>query len=167
MHIGTYADEAQRQENRVRIVEVSGMRLAVLAYTFGSNYHTEDEFFDGEYSYLTSVIVPDGSPNYEQCYQMVSEDFGICESLDPDLIVVLPHMGTQFTDEADDFQVLWRQNFIDLGADIVLGDHSHSVQPAFMEEVDGRMTFTAYCPGNYANIYREHNGDASALIESL
>ena len=165
MHIGTYADEAQRQENRVRIVEVSGMRLAVLAYTFGSNYHTEDEFFDGEYSYLTSVIVPDGSPYYEQCYQMVCEDFEYAKSLDPDLIVVLPHMGTQFTDEADAFQVLWRQNFIDLGADIVLGDHSHSVQPAFMEEVDGRMTFTAYCPGNYANIYREYNGDASALIE--
>lgn len=165
MHIGTYANEAQRQEERVRLVDVAGMKAAVLAYTFGSNYHTEDEFFDGDYSYLTSVIVPESSPNYERCYQMVQDDFEYAESLDPDLIIVLPHMGTQFTDEADDFQVLWRQNFIDLGADIVLGDHSHSVQPAFMEEVDGRMTFTAYCPGNYANIYREHNGDASALIE--
>lgn len=165
MHIGTYANEQQRQENRVQIVEVSGMRIAVLAYTFGSNYHTEDEFFDGEFSSLTSVIVAEDSPYYERSLQMVEEDFDYAKSLEPDLIIVLPHMGTQFMDDADEFQTLWRQNFISLGADIVLGDHSHSVQPAFLEEVDGRMTFTAYCPGNYANIYREYNGDASALIE--
>lgn len=165
MHIGTYADEEQRLQDRVQIVEVSGMRIAVLAYTYGSNYHTEDEFFGGEYDYLTGVIVSEDSPYYEQSLERVQDDFAYAESLDPDLIVVLPHMGTQFLLEADAFQQRWRQNFIDLGADIILGDHTHSVQPAFMEEVDGRMTFTAYCPGNYANVYREYDGDASALIE--
>ena len=166
MHIGTYTGEADRQQNRVQIVEVSGMRIAVLAYTFGTNYHTEDEFFEGgAYDSLTGVIVGTDSPYYEQSLQIVEDDFEYCRSLDPDLILVLPHMGTQFADDADELQTMWRQTFIDLGADIILGDHSHSVQPAFMEEVDGRMTFTAYCPGNYANIYREYNGDASALIE--
>lgn len=165
MHIGTYENEQQRQEERVQIVEVSGMRLAVLAYTFGSNYHSEDEFFEGGYSELTSVIVGSDSPYYDECVQNVEEDFAYARSLDPDLIIVLPHMGTQFMDEPDEFQTLWRQNFIDLGADIILGDHSHSIQPVVMEQVDGRMTFTAYCPGNYTNIYREYNGDCSALIE--
>lgn len=165
MHIGTYADEEQRLQDRVLIVEVSGMRIAVLAYTYGSNYHTEDEFFEGEYDYLTGVIVGEDSPYYEQSLARVQDDFAYAESLDPDLIVVLPHMGTQFMLEPDAFQERWRQNFIDLGADIILGDHTHSVQPAFMEEVDGRMIFTAYCPGNYANVYREYDGDASAMIE--
>ena len=165
MHIGTYESDSDRQQNRVQIVEVSGMRIAVLAYTYGTNYHNEDEFFDGEYSALTSVITAPDSPYYEQSLQMVEEDFEYCRSLEPDLIIVLPHMGTQFALEADEFQTTWRQNFIDLGADIILGDHTHSVQPAFMEEVDGRMTFTAYCPGNYANVYREFDGDASMLVE--
>lgn len=165
MHIGTYASEADRQQNRVQIVEVEGMRIAVLAYTFGTNYHDVSEFFDGEYASLTGVIVGADSPYYERSLEIVTDDFEYARSLEPDLILVLPHMGTQFADAPDEFQTMWRQTFIDLGADIILGDHSHSVQPAFMEEVDGRMTFTAYCPGNYANVYREYDGDASALIE--
>ena len=165
MHIGTYSDEADRQQNRVQIVEVEGMRIAVLAYTFGTNYHDISEFFDGEYASLTGVIAGADSPYYERSLEMVQDDFEYCRSLEPDIIIVLPHMGTQFADAPDEFQTMWRQTFIDLGADIILGDHSHSVQPAFMEEADGRMTFTAYCPGNYANVYREYDGDASALIE--
>ena len=54
---------------------------------------------------------------------------------------------------------------MDFGADIIFGDHTHSVQPMEMKEVNGKMTYTLFCPGNYANIYREHNGDASALVE--
>lgn len=165
MHIGTYSSEADRQQNRVQIVEVEGMRIAILAYTFGTNYHDISEFFDGEYASLTGVIAGADSPYYEQSLQNVQDDFEYARSLEPDLIIVLPHMGTQFADEADEFQTMWRDTFVELGADIILGDHTHSVQPAFMEEVDGRMTFTAYCPGNYANVYREYNGDASALIE--
>ena len=165
MHIGTFMPGVSREEQAVQIVEVSGMRIAILAYTYGSNYYTEDQFFDGEYQNLTGMIVPESSPYYSAAYDMVEADFEYARSLDPDLIIVLPHMGTQFADEADAFQTLWRDNFISMGADIILGDHTHSVQPAFMEEVDGRMTFTAYCPGNYANIYREYDGDASALIE--
>lgn len=164
-HIGTYSDEADRQQNRVQIVEVEGMRIAVLAYTFGTNYHDISEFFDGEYASLTGVIAGADSPYYERSLEMVQDDFEYCRSLEPDIIIVLPHMGTQFADAPDEFQTMWRQTFIELGADIILGDHSHSVQPAFMEEADGRMTFTAYCPGNYANVYREYDGDASALIE--
>lgn len=165
MHIGTYTDEADREQNRVRIVEVSGMRIAVLAYSYASNYHTDEEFFDGEYSSLTSVIAAPGSPYYERSYQMVQDDFEYCRSLDPDLIIVLPHMGTMFSHEPDEFQITWRQNFIDLGADIILGDHTHAVQPAFMEEIGGRMTFTAYCPGHYCDVFRGYDGDASALVE--
>lgn len=30
---------------------------------------------------------------------------------------------------------------------------------------NGRNVFTAYCPGNYSNIYREFNGDASIMLE--
>ncbi|MBR1796422.1 MAG: CapA family protein [Clostridiales bacterium] len=165
MHIGTYSGGEDKNESRVQIIEVKGLKVAVLAYTYGSNFHTDEEFFDGEYSTLTSVIVSADSPYYDRALQQVEDDFEYCHSLEPDLIIVLPHMGTQFADDPDEFQMMWRDTFIELGADVVLGDHSHSVQPVCMEEVEERMTFTAYCPGNYTNIFRGFNGDASALIE--
>ena len=37
----------------------------------------------------------------------------------------------------------------------------HSVQPI---EFDGK-TLTLFSPCNFANIYREHDGDASAMVE--
>ena len=44
-------------------------------------------------------------------------------------------------------------------------DHTHSVQPAMVNTIGNKKTYTLYCPGNYANVYREHNGDASLLAE--
>jgi len=85
----------------------------------------------------------------------------LAKSFAPDLIIVLPHWGTQFTDAPDDFQRTWQKIFLDNGADIIFGDHTHSVQPI---EFNGE-NFTLFCPGNFANIFRDYNGDASALVE--
>ena len=95
----------------------------------------------------------------------IKKDFELAKSFNPDLIIVLPHWGTQFVDEPNDNQKFWRETFLSLGADIILGDHTHSVQPAVIETVDGRKTFTLYSPGNYANVYRAHDGDASIMAE--
>ena len=85
----------------------------------------------------------------------------MAKSFAPDLIIVLPHWGTQFSDKPDDFQRMWQKIFLEFGADIILGDHTHCVQPIEFDE----KIFTAFCPGNFANIYRAHDGDASALVE--
>ena len=79
--------------------------------------------------------------------------------------MVLPHIGTQFSNEPDEEQTAWFEIFKQNGADIILGDHPHVVEPALIEEYNGKKVFTAYCPGNFANIYRENQGDTSMLID--
>ena len=116
---------------------------------------------DGENSFVSSFLVGANSPNFASIKAAVEEDFALAKSLKPDLIIVLPHWGTQFADAPDDFQRTWQKIFVDCGADIIFGDHTHSVQPV---EFDGK-TFTLFSPGNFANIYREHDGDASAMVE--
>ena len=111
------------------------------------------------------MIVERNAPEFDSVLEGVKEDFALAKSHKPDLIIVLPHWGEQFADVPNDFQRTWRKIFLDLGADIILGCHTHSVQPVKIETVNGRKTYTLYCPGNYANIYREHNGDASLLAE--
>ena len=165
MRVGTYKDQADKDQNNVFFYEEDGIKFAVLSYTFSVNFYTMDEMINGDMSYLSGWIAAPGSEDYERTLEDVKKDFEKAKEGGADLIIVLPHWGTQFADEADDFQIAWRQNFIDMGADIILGDHTHSVQPAFLEEHDGRNVFTVYSPGNYANIYREYDGDASALVE--
>lgn len=94
----------------------------------------------------------------------MQRDFSEAKSYSPDLIV-LPHMGTQFSNEIDSEQKVWFGIFKECGADIILGDHAHAVQPALIEKYGDRTVFSAYCLGDFANLYREKQGDASALID--
>ena len=163
--VGTYKSVQDKATSRIKLVEKSGMKIAVLAYTAFVNNVSLEQLMSRELFHTTSLIAPPNHPACEILLRGVKEDFALAKSCKPDLIIVLPHWGEQFKDEPNDFQKFWRNVFISLGADIVLGDHTHSVQPAKIETVDGRKTFTLYCPGNYANVYREYDGDASLLAE--
>lgn len=158
--IGTYASRADKNNRRVKVVERDGFKLAILAYTYGTNNHDTDALI-AEDSFVSSFIVSADSPNFDKVKATVEKDFELAKSYKPDLIIVLPHWGTQFADVPDDFQRTWQKIFLDFGADIIFGDHTHSVQPI---EFDGEK-LTLFCPGNFVNIYREHDGDASALVE--
>ena len=160
-HVGSY--RAQGERERVKLIEVGGVRIAVLAYTYGCNYHSTKELVEGELSYVTSVLY--GGEYSDTMRAGVEADFERAKALEPDLIMVLPHMGTQFSNEPDGEQETWFELFRSLGADIILGDHPHAVQPAALETYGDRQVFTAWCPGNFANIYREQQGDTSMLVD--
>ena len=68
-------------------------------------------------------------------------------------------MGSDFSDSTDIFQKKWNKIFSELGVDIILGDHSHHVQP--WEQLGS--TFIVNCPGNFANSYIEKNGDVTFI----
>ena len=164
-HTGSYRSQAEKDTNHIKIINRNGLRIAILTYTYGANYREEDDLIYGDDAYVTSILVNPKSKNFAYVKQQVEKDFAEAKNQQPDLIVVLPHMGEQFQDYPNDYQKKWRDIFYENGADVILGDHTHSVQPVEMEKIDGKMRLTAYCPGNYANIYREHNGDCMALEE--
>lgn len=158
-HVGSYRNETEK--NEVKIIEIDGVRFAFLAYTYGSNdYDTKDLFF-GENSYLTSVLADPSDDFFDDVVHQVEEDFVHAKSYQPDVIVVLPHMGTQFSHTTDTYQDTWNDIFIKNGANIILGDHSHAVQP--IEFKDNALIVN--CPGNYVNSYREEDGDCTAIAE--
>jgi len=163
--IGSYQSAEDKANSRVKIVEKNGIKMVFLAYTAFINGFEIRQLMSKELSYLTSLISHHEIPEFESILATVYNDFELAKSYKPDLIIVLPHWGTQFADEPNYYQKFWREIFLSLGADIILGCHTHSVQPVKIETVDGRQTYTLYCPGNYANIYREYNGDASLMAE--
>ncbi len=169
-HIGSYRSEEENKAERVKVIELDGLKIAVLAYTYGVNQtdstdYPDATFVDGEFSYLTSTIVSPNSPQFAEAKTAVQADLARAKVLGCDLIVVLPHWGTMLTHSTDELQRTWRDIFIEGGADIILGDHSHAVQPNVLEEVDGKMTFTCYCPGHYTDVYTGRDADAAALVE--
>lgn len=164
-HIGSYRNAEEKQNSRIKLIEQDGLKIAVLAYTYGSNNYEVGDLSDGGLSYITSVISGTSGELFEKLKKNVEKDFADAKALAPDLIIVLPHIGTQFSNSSDDEQNVWFDIFKQNGADIILGDHPHAVEPAVLEEYNGRRVFTAYCPGNFANIYREKQGDTSMLVD--
>ncbi len=165
-YIGSYSSSEDKDSNNIYYFEQDGISFAVLAYTYGINYHDSEELYYGDKSFCTSFIYGTEGELFEEMKRDVEFDFAKAREMNSDFIIVLPHYGTQFSNTPDEMQLVWNDIFKENGADIILGDHAHSVQPINIElNDDGSKTFEAFCPGNFANIYRDNQGDTSALIE--
>ncbi len=145
-------------KERYKIINTKGLKIGVLAYTYGSNYYTEDEMIKND---ITPLIVDPSSKNYNKIKEQVINDFNNLKKENIDIIIVIPHMGTQFSHEIDVMQNTWNKIFIDNGATIIFGDHSHAVQPITYD----KDSIIVNSPGNYANQYNEYDGDATSIIE--
>ena len=158
-HVGSYRN--QKEKDEVFMIDIKGIKIAVLAYTSIMNYYKTDTIYD-KYRYITRIL-PRKNKNkyYNEIYEDLKNDFIQTKKKSPDLIIVLAHMGTQFLHYTNEFQNEWNKIFSDLGADIVLGDHSHAVQP--LQYIGN--TFIANCPGNFANSYIKKDGDSTAIID--
>lgn len=156
-HIGSYRN--QEEKDKLTIVEIDGVKIAFLSYLTGSNYYTVEDIVD-DMPYITAIMPKENTKYYKKLKEEIEEDFKQAKEANVDLIVVTAHMGSQFSHSTNNFQDKWNNIFIELGADIILGDHPHAVQPIEYKN----DTLIINCPGNFANSYVKHDGDATAIV---
>ena len=159
VHVGSYRN--QEEKDKIFIMDVKGIKIGILAYTSIINNYKMDTIYT-KYKYLTGII-PEEKNNiyYKEIYEEIKNDFIKVKKKSPDIIIVLAHMGTEFLHYANEFQNKWNKIFTDLGADIILGDHSHSLQP--LQYIGN--TFIVNSPGNFVNSYIKNDGDSTAIID--
>lgn len=163
-HIGCYRNLREKSESK--IVNVGGLSIGFLAYTIPSNGYKSEFFFRKESSHITSVLVSPSDPNFPQAKRQVLDDLQRMKGKSPDCIVVLPHMGAQFRHAPDAFQKAWCDVFVEGGADLILSDHPHAVQPfEWRASPSGGDVLVVHCPGNFVNSYVDRDGDISALVQ--
>lgn len=135
-HVGTRADN---QEDRVLYKFVDGIKLAFLSYTYDTN-GLENQIEDID---ITKYI------NYLDD-QLIKEDIEAAKNNKADFIIVYPHWGVEYQASPSQDQIELGRNMIEWGADLVIGNHPHVVQPAeYYTTEDGRRGFIAYSCGNY------------------
>ncbi len=139
-HTGTKSEE----DDSVLIVEVNGIRVAMINGTYGLN---------GLESYLTAEervslirMIGDGS-------RIESEIEAIKEEVD--FVIVLPHWGQEYQRQPSNKQKGLAENWFVAGADAIIGSHPHVIQPMEWRE-DGQ--FIAYSLGNAISNQRERPG---------
>ena len=138
-HVGTRAED---DDTRFIIKEVGNIKLAFLSYTFGCN-GKEDLFQVRE-------EVPEVNYLHED---QIKDDIKKAKAKGADFVVVYPHWGIELRSNADPSQIELGRKMIDWGADLVIGNHPHVVEPyEEYETEDGRKGFIAYACGNFISI---------------
>lgn len=164
-HFGSY--RTNEEHHKLMVKYVRGKKIVFLAYTYTSNYYKPEFFLQKDHRHLTDVLLPPGHPRIQERMAEIEQDFCRAKAENPDLLVILPHMGGQFRHEPDAYQRFWCDFFVKQGADIIFSDHSHAVQPIeWRKTVDNRQVLIVHCPGNFVNSYTTHDGDASIIAEA-
>lgn len=163
-HFGSYRNPQERET--VKIVTIKGKRIAFLGFTYGSNRYPDPYFFTEEHRHITRKLVKPDSPLLAECQAAVAADFARAKAQHPDLIIAMPHMGREFFHQPDAFQRFWTDFMVAQGADIIMGDHPHCVQPVEWRKRGEDNVLICYCPGNLVSSAIAKDGDASMLAEA-
>ena len=147
LNVGTH----KKGERNFIILNKDGIRIAVLAYTYGTN----------------GFVLPDSS---KYAVNVISRkririDLRKARTENPDLIIVYFHYGTEYSRGADDFQRDYSKYALRYGADIVIGSHPHVVQP-IVNAKSKRIgkSFIAYSLGNFVSNQRWRYSDGGVIL---
>ena len=128
-------NESQQQREEIAVHEVNGITYAFTAWTYSMNgYET--------------------TPGHEymvNCYRgHESELLNWVRNAKQkaDVVIVSMHWGEEYTPDPNDEQLHLAQQLSDAGADIIIGNHAHNIQP--IQWINGR-TLCYYALGNLVN----------------
>ena len=124
--LGTYANsEDFRQRGGYEIVQVEGIRIALVAFTKGMDNlglpaGSED---------CVNILYKDYSSDYKQVdTDRIARVLRNVAEEQPDLTIAMVHWGSEYNDEISKSQDKIRKQLQEGGVDIILGTHPHLVQ---------------------------------------
>nr|WP_072537717.1 CapA family protein [Anaerococcus mediterraneensis] len=146
-YVGSMKDGSDKMLKK----EINGVKFTFLAYTYGANG-------------LENLVIPREEVenlNYLTNEDKIKEDIKIAKSQGADFVVVYPHWGIEYQSYPDQSQINLGRKMIDWGADLVIGNHPHVVQPIERYKAeDGREGLIAYALGNFVSFQSlENNND--------
>ena len=139
--IGVYTHEP-RDKAPIVIKEVNGIKVALLAYSYGFN-GIEQSISQEDYNrYLSDLDEEKMKAEIERAEK------------EADITIIMPQMGVEYQIEPTEEQKKLYHKMIDWGADIIFGGHPHVVEPAETVEKDGDKKLIIYSMGNFISNQR-------------
>lgn len=137
-HTGT--NRSEEEQNTILVKEVNGIKIAFLAFTYGTN----------------GIKIP---KDKTYAVNLLDEDFvlsqiELAKEQKPDIICASVHWGTEYQTSPNKDQQKWADFLIKNGVTIIFGSHPHILQSKEIREVtldDGNVAkgFVIYSLGNF------------------
>lgn len=146
--VGGYADKETAAQPV--IIEKNGVRFGFLAYTYGLN-----SGLGGGNDWMIDRI------GREKIQADVEAIRPLC-----DFLAVSMHWGTEYQKTASDPQREYAELLASLDVDLIIGTHSHVLQPAEWIDRDGKeQTLCVYSLGNFVSGQREEDRLLGGILE--
>ena len=139
--IGVYTHEP-RDKAPIVIKEVNGIKVALLAYSYGFNGIEQSISQEDYNSYLSDLDEDKMKTEIERAEK------------EADITIIMPQMGVEYQIEPTEEQKKLYHKMIDWGADIIFGGHPHVVEPAETVEKNGDKKLIIYSMGNFISNQR-------------
>jgi len=112
-HLGTYVNAAERRRSYPYMLEKNGLRVALLSFTYDTNG------------------IPVQQPNVVNLIDtaQIALDIVKARLMEPDVIIALPHWGTEYQTLPSEDQRRLARWLIAHGVDHIIGGHPHVAQP--------------------------------------
>lgn len=130
------------EQNDLPIHEVNGITYAFISYTYGMN----------------GLYPPEGKEYLVNCYENHVDD--LLEKVrigkeKADVVIVAMHWGIEYMTEPSQEQMDLAQQLADAGADIIIGNHPHIIQP--IQWLNDHKTICFYALGNFISAQEGEN----------
>lgn len=141
--IGLYRDFEDFE--RIRVYEYEDVRIAFLAYTYGTNWFANES----EPERVTGAYIP--VYDEEKITRQVTRAKEIA-----DIVIVTIHWGKEYKFAPNSEQRSYAQLMADLGVDVIIGHHPHVVQNIeWLTGAEGNRTLCYFSLGNSLNAQDE------------
>ncbi|HSD64305.1 MAG TPA: CapA family protein, partial [Ignavibacteriaceae bacterium] len=148
---GTFLSE--RDRDSTRIFDIKGIKVAFLAYTYGLNGFSIPRGKDYLINFIDTI--------------KIKNDIKFARSKGIDIVVVHLHFGDEYQRTPNKYQKDIVRSIIDSGADIIIGGHTHVLQPIeFFKTNKTKLDsgFVIYSIGNFISNQRWRYSDGGAIL---
>jgi len=166
MHVGTYRSQEERDEHSgVSFVEIGGIKVAFLAYAYGTN---GSSYYGNDYCiniYHEDYMGGTGEVRYD----MMKSDIDYAKSQNADIIAAFMHWGQEYAVEPNAEQKEIADFLFYEGADIILGGHTHVPEPMELREFEDKngekkTGFIVYSLGNFISCQNDARTNLTAVV---
>lgn len=137
VHAG--ASLSRQESETIEVHEINGISYAFLSWTYGCNSLQTPEGKE----WLVNIY-GDGEVYPDRREEMLEQIRNADQMAD--VVIMAVHWGTEYTTEITEDQRSLAESMAEAGADIIIGNHPHSIQP--VEWLNDGKTICFYAMGN-------------------
>jgi len=140
-YTGLYKNKADEKNNNPFLAEIRGIKVAFINFTYGINGNTTIS--------KPFVINIMDSLSIRKAVERA-------KAAGADIIIALPHWGTEYYTTSSYSQRKWRDYLLSLGIPVIIGSHPHVLEPIVVETEENDAyannnikSLTVYSMGNF------------------